>query len=187
MNNFQVGILAFALALSTFSAHLSLGSGLDKEDNHRKWQLFFLMLIFPVLMSGSGLWLGFKIGILAVHSNLFISLGLLSLMGLWIIFDSFRLKPDDKTEEESETRKMLMGSLSGGIAPLVVGMAIGLTVEKVLVPWIILVLLQTISLFTGFISGPRLETSVIRLRTATLGGLILLAAALEFLMKLTGF
>ena len=114
-------------------------------------------------------------------------MGLLSLMGLWIIFDSFRIKSDKKMTEVPQIRDLATLSLSGSFAPLVVGTAIGLTVEKVLVPWILLVLLQALSLLTGFFPGPSFGTTAIRMRTATLGGLIMLAAALEFLMNLTGY
>jgi len=187
MNNFQIGILAIALALNSFSTFLKTGFVIKPEDFTRKIRFALVNLFFQAIMTGSGLWLGVKMGMLAANSNIYISLGILSVMGLKIIFDSVRTRQEDKTFDLSEMRMIVMLAVAEGITPLIVGIAIGLTVEMVLIPWIILVLLQAVSILSGLVYGPRRGTASVRFRSGMLGGLILLAAALKLLMNLIGY
>ncbi len=187
MNNFQIGILAVALALNSFATFLIDGFVLRPEDLARKIRFALVNLFFQAIMAGAGLWLGVKMGTLAVNSNFYISLGILSVMGLKIIFDSVRTRQEDKSFDLSEMHSIVLLAVAEGITPLIVGISIGLTVEILLIPWIILVLLQAAAILSGLVYGPHHGTASVRFRSGMLGGLILLAAALKLLMNLIGY
>jgi putative Mn2+ efflux pump MntP len=187
MNSIQIAILALALALNSFMTYLTAGYVLRDESGIRKMRFGLIVLMSQILMSGTGLWLGVKIGILAANSNYYISLGILLIMGLKIVFDSIRTRPEDKAFDFSDTRVIVMLSIAEGITPLVIGIAIGLVAEYVLLPWIILAILQFLSILIGLIAGSRYGVASFRFRLGPVGGLIMLAAALKLLIDLIGY
>lgn len=187
MNPIQIAILSLALALNSFTQNLSAGFVMKEEPAGRTMRFAMIMLVSLAFMTASGLWLGVRIGNLAVNSNYYISVGILLIMGLKIIFDSIRTKPEDRTYELKETRIIVMLSIAEGITPLVISIAIGLTVETALPSWIILMIFQVLAMFTGLLMGSRYGKSSFRYRTGPIGGLIMLAAALKILIDLIGF
>lgn len=187
MNAIQIAILSLALALNSFQTYLIAGNTLKNEQPGRLLRFLLIMLASQVLMSGTGLWLGLRIGGLAIQSNYYIAFGILLIMGIKIIMDSIRQKPEDKTFDLTDLRMIIMLSVAEGITPLIVSSAIGLTMQTILPAWMILTLFQLIAIITGIVVGSRYSALATRLRTGPIGGLIMIAAALKLLIDLVGF
>ena len=187
MNPIQIIIISVAIALNSFVAYLTAGYVLQKEPVTKMLTYGFIMLVTHSLMIATGLWLGVRIGVLASNSNYYIAAGILLLMGLKIIFDSLKTKPEEKTFDLSETRVLIMLSIAEGVTPMIIGIAIGLTVEAVFPSWSILLITQSLALISGLVFGTLYGKNALRLRTGPIGGLILLAASLKLLIDLIGF
>lgn len=187
MNPIQILIIGLAIALNSFVAYLTAGYVLQKEPVTKMLSYGFFMLVTQSLMIAAGLWLGVRIGVLASNSNYYIAAGILLLMGLKVIFESLRIKPEDKTFDLSETRVLIMLSIAEGITPMIISIAIGLTVETIFPSWSILVITQSLALISGLVFGTRYGKNALRLRVGPVGGLILLAASLKLLIDLIGF
>jgi len=187
MNGIQVAILGLALALNSFSTYLVSGNTLKKTQQVRFLRFGIIILASQVLMSGTGLWLGLRISGLAIQSNYYIAFGILLIMGIKIIMDSIRQKPEEKAFDLTEIRTVIMLSVAEGITPLIVSSAIGLTLQNILPAWFIIITFQLIAIITGLFLGSRDNNLAFRLRTGPIGGLIMLAAALKLFIDLVGF
>jgi manganese efflux pump family protein len=187
MNSIQIAIISLALAMNAFITYVTAGYVMKNENANRILRFGMIMLISQAFMTGTGLWLGIRIGVLAANSNYYIAVGILFIMGLKIILDSIRTKPEDRSFDLKEMRVIVMLSIAEGIAPLVVSIAIGLTVESALPSWIIMIIFQFLAVISGLYAGTRYGETSLRFRTGPIGGLIMLAAALKLLIDLIGF
>ncbi|NVO19496.1 MAG: manganese efflux pump [Bacteroidetes bacterium] len=187
MNSVQIAILAAGLALNSFISFFNSGYSLTSTDFDQKLRSGATLFIFQVLMSGAGLWLGIRIGILAVNSNYYISQGILMFVGLKIIFDSLRYRQDNKRTNLLETRDLVVLALSEGILPLLLGIAIGLDVDSVMIAWLIIISFQTIAIIAGFSAGLKKISISYGFKLEILAGLVILAAALKMLISLIGY
>jgi len=186
MNSIQIAILASGLALNSFMSFLYSGSSLKSTDFDQKLQTGTIIFLLQVMMLGAGLWLGIRIGILAENSNYYISLGLLLFIGLKIIFESIGSRPEN-ISILTEKRELTIFSLSEGILPLLLGIAVGLVVDVLMTAWIILIVFQTVALLAGFYLSSRNTPVKFGIKPEIIGGLIILAAALKMLISLIGF
>ena len=186
MNSIQIAILALGLALNSFMNFFFSGTSLKSIDFDQKLRIWTIIFISQVLMLGAGLWLGIRIGILAENSNFIISLCILLFIGLKIIFESIRSRPEN-ISILTEKRELIIFSLSEGILPLLLGIAVGMVVDVLMTAWIILIIFQTIALITGFYLSSGNNKITFGIKLEIIGGLILLAAALKMLISLIGY
>lgn len=187
MNAAQIFILSIALALNSFMAYAVAGVSLKKEKQSFMVIYSSIMLASLILLIGTGLWLGYRIGIMSGQNNYYISFGILLIMGLKVIFDSLRSKPEEKSYDLGETRNIVLLSIAEGITPLIISIAAGLTLEKIYPSWIIFCVWQILAIISGLFLGARFGKQIYRFRTGPIGGLILLAAALKLLIDFVGF
>ncbi len=187
MNPIQIFILSLALALNSLITYIVAGYILKGERLIIKFRFAGIILLSQALLIGTGLWLGSRISVLALESNYYIAFGILLIMGLKIIFDSIRTRPEEKSFDVTIVRNVVMLSIAEGITPLIVSITAGLTTEKNISSWFILVIMQLIAVLTGMILGAKYEASSLRFRTGPIGGLIILAASLKLLIDLVGF
>lgn len=187
MNAAQIIILSLALALNSFISYAVAGVFLKKEKQSLMVMYSAIMLASLILLIGTGLWLGLRIGSMSGQNNYYISFGILLIMGLKVIFDSIRSKPEDKIYDLSETRNIVLISIADGITPLIISIAAGLTLEKIYPSWIIICGWQILALVSGLYLGSKYGNQAYRFRTGPIGGLILLAAALKLLIDFIGY
>jgi manganese efflux pump family protein len=187
MNPIQISILGFAVALNSFMSYYTSGVSLNSTDFDQRLRTGFAIFLVQVVMLGSGLWLGIRVGILAENSNYYISLCILLFIGLKIIFESLRNLAEKDKSDLREMRELFIFSLSEGIISLLLGMSIGLAVDSLLQAWIILIVFQTIAIIIGFYLGSRKISFKLGFKLEIVAGLIILAAALKLLISLIGY
>ena len=186
MNSIQIIILAIGLAMNSFMSFFFSGASLKLTDFDQKLRIWTTIFIAQVLMLGAGLWLGIRIGILAENYNYKIALCILLFIGLKIIFESIRSRPEN-ISILTEKRELIIFSLSEGILPLLLGIAVGMVVDVLMTAWIILIIFQTIALIAGFYLSSRNNRITFGIKLEIIGGFILLAAALKMLISLIGY
>jgi putative Mn2+ efflux pump MntP len=187
MNYFQSAIIALALALNLLGAGIAGGIALKGAGSSRKVAFLGSMFFFQLTATGTGLWIGSRIGLFSSASNYTIALGIFMIMGLKVILDSLKTRTEGKVFDFTDNQVLIMFSLAEAITPLAVSIALGLISSQVAVPWMILSSFLLVAIFTGLILGSGSESSALKLRFGPVGGLILLAAALKLLLNLLGY
>ncbi len=187
MNTFKVLFLALALVFSSWSIYLNAGIVLQKEPFVRKIYFTGIMFILQFLMAGTGIWLGYKIGSYDGRINIIISLSILLIFGLKVLLSGIRTQSEYRTFDFANNKITAFAALAEGITPLVIGIAIGLLSKQPYLHWYLI----GIFLFSGIIAGlfiaARMGSNSLKLRLGPIGGLLLLAAAIQLAMNLTRF
>lgn len=187
MNTFEIAILALALVFSSWMSYLNAGIALASELLVRKVYYMGIMFLLQFCMAGTGVWVGYKAGSSDMQINMTISLSILLIIGLKILFTGIRNQAPEKKYDYLNNKVILIAALTEGIAPLAVGVAIGLVSLQPYLHWI----LTGVFLFSGILAGVLLSKNQLaissKIKLAQVGGLLLLAAAIKLMLNLTGF
>jgi putative Mn2+ efflux pump MntP len=187
MNTFEIVILALALVFSSWMSYLNAGIALASELLVRKVYYMGIMFLLQFCMAGTGVWVGYKAGSSDMQINMTISLSILLILGLKILFTGIRNQAPEKKYDYLNNKVILIAALTEGIAPLAVGVAIGLVSLQPYLHWI----LTGVFLFSGILAGVLLSKNQLaissKIKLAQVGGLLLLAAAIKLMLNLTGF
>lgn len=187
MNTFEIVILALALVFSSWMSYLNAGIALASELLVRKVYYMGIMFLLQFCMAGTGVWVGYKAGSSDMQINMTISLSILLIIGLKILFTGIRNQAPEKKYDYLNNKVILIAALTEGIAPLAVGVAIGLVSLHPYLHWI----LTGVFLFSGILAGVLLSKNQLaissKIKLAQVGGLLLLAAAIKLMLNLTGF
>lgn len=187
MNSIQLIILSIGIALGSLIVFITDGFVLKNENWIKKSRLILIMFLFLSFMCGTGLWLGIRIGLMSGASNYYAAVAILLIMGIKVIFDSIRTRPEEKAYDLLDMRTVLMHSLAEGITPFIIATAIGLTLEIWLLPWLLMSTILLLAIIGGVMAGTYSGSSILKLRTGPIGGLILLAAAIKLLIDIIGY
>lgn len=187
MNNFTIILLALAVALTVFPPCIAGGVVLKPEKPANKMRFVAIMVTTMALMAALGIILGMNVGRISESSNKTMALSILMIMGLKVLFDSLRTRPQDKAFDTSDFRVLLLLSLAEAIVPMVVALAVGLLIESFITPWLIFFIFILLSAVTGYLSGNTMGVQAFKMRTGPIGGLFLIAASLIMIIDLIGY
>jgi len=187
MNTFEIVILAIALTCNSWITYLGAGTVLAGETFSRRFYFTTVMILTQSMLTGAGIWIGYKMGSITTEVNMAISLSILFIFGLKVLLSGIRTQTEEKTYDYSENKVLFFASLAEGITPLVIGIAIGLLTLKPFLHWGIITGFLLVGILSGLISGLRMGTRINKLRLGPIGGLLLLAAAIKLVINLTGF
>jgi len=187
MNTFEVLILALALVFSSWSTYLNAGIELGKEPLIRKFYFISIMFLFQFLLTGTGIWAGNKVGSVEVRVNMFISFFILLIFGLKVLLTSIKSQSEDKEYDYTDNKVTFLASLAEGITPLAIGIAIGLLSIHPYLHWFLTGLFLLSGILTGLLLAARIGINSLKLRFGSLGGVLLLAAAIKLTLSLTTF
>lgn len=187
MNNFQISIIAVGLAMNLMTSSVAGGVILKGSAMSRQAIYILVMAAFQALATGAGLILGNRIGMLSESHNAIIALFILLIMGIKVTLDTLRTKPEAKSFEVNDNRIMLMVSLAEAFTPLAVSIAVGLVVNEIMVPFLIIWIIQLLAIMAGIAAGSVMGGQAYKLRLGPVGGLILLAAAMKLIINVIGY
>lgn len=187
MNNFEIVILAIALVFNSWLTYLNAGVYLSAESLKRKSIYFTVMFLSQFLMAGAGIWIGFKAGSTEMQTNMAISLSIMFIMGLSAILSAIRTPAEEKPISFNDLKFIILLSLTEGITPFLVGLAIGLLSLAPYLHWLLLGLFLLAGITSAFLIAKRMGLAAFKLKPGALSGLLLLAAAIKLSLNLTGF
>lgn len=187
MNNFEVVILALALVFNSWLSYLSAGNVLSEESFKRKAVFAGIMFLLQFLMTGVGIWAGYKTGAFELRVNMAISLSILFIFGLKTLLTGIRSQAQQKDYDYTDIKVVFLAALAEGITPLAVGIAIGLISVHHYTQWLITGAFLLAGIISALITVSRMGTAAFKLRLGPLGGLLLLAAAIQMTISLTRF
>lgn len=187
MNNFEIVILAVALVFNSWISYLSAGTVLSKEPFKRKAIYAVIMFLLQFLMTGAGIWVGYKTGAFELRVNMAISLSILFIFGLKSLLTGIRTQAQQKDYDYTDIKVVLLAALAEGITPLAIGISIGLISVHYYTQWIITGTFLLIGIITALSSVSKMGAVSFKLRFGPIGGLLLLAAAIQMAINLTRF
>jgi len=180
MDFFAVALVAVGLAMDAFA--VSIAKGIVTENARRKSALLIASFFggFQMLMPAVGYFAGLGFREIIVGIDHWLAFGLLTLIGLKMIYDS----TSSKTEEGTTLKfhALLTLSVATSIDALMVGLSFAFLQESVLEP-ILAIGFVTFSLsLIGFFFGCGLGR-VFGNRVKIVGGLILITIGLRILLE----
>lgn len=187
MNNFTIILLALAVALTVFPSCLMGGVVLSSEKLGNKLRFIAIMSSTMIVMAALGVILGLNVGRISESSNRIMSLSILMVIGLKVLLDSLRTRPQDKAFDTSDLKVLVLLSLAEAIVPMAVAMAVGLLVESFLWPWLIFVFFIVPAVSVGFFLGGKMGVQSYKMRTGPIGGLFLIASSIIMIIDLIGY
>ena len=187
MNGFEIVILALALDFNSWWSYLNAGIVLSGETLVRKFSYAGIMFIIQFILTGTGIWIGFKTGSLEVRINMAISISILLIFGLKALLTGIKTTNEDRAFDYTDTKVTLLAALAESITPLAVGIAIGLLSLKPYVHWMLIGIILLTGIISGLAIASRMGNDSYKLRLGPIGGLLLLAASIQMAIKITGF
>jgi putative Mn2+ efflux pump MntP len=187
MNNFEIIILALALVFNAWTTYVNAGIGLLKESFLRKVNYTGLMFFSQFLMTGVGIWVGYKVGSFEVRVNMLISLSILLIIGLKVLLTAIRNQAEETESDLTDNKVLLFTSLTEGIIPLAIGIAIGLLSLYPYLHWLVIGVFLITGILMGLILANRKSSGSLKLRLSHISGLLLLAASIKLILNLTSF
>lgn len=187
MNYFQISLIALGLSLNLLTSAVAGGVVLRSSATGRKMLYLCVMILFQALTLAAGLLLGNRIGLVSENHNAIIALSILLIIGIKVLLDSIRSKPESKSFDINDNQVLIMVALAEAFTPLAVGIAIGLMAAGIFSSWLVLLLFQVLAIITGLVAGSFMGEQAFKLRLGPIGGLILLAAAMKLIINVIGF
>lgn len=187
MNNFEIVILALALVFNSWATYLNAGNALSGETLILKVRYSGIMFFVQYIMAGAGIWIGFKTGSLDIRVNMAISLSIMLIFGLKVLLTGIKTSTEEKAFDYTDSKVTFLAAIAEGITPLAIGIAIGLLTLFPYLHWLITGTILLAGIVSGLIVSSRMGNAVFKLRFGPIGGLLLLAAAIQMATKLIGY
>jgi putative Mn2+ efflux pump MntP len=175
MNFLTILGIAFGLAMDAFAVSIACGCQLERLSGRHLFRLSFHFGLFQFLMPIVGWFGGSKISFLVHNFDHWIAFGLLMLLGMKMIKESFA--PSDSFQYKKDpTRKwsLVLLSLATSIDALAVGLSLALLDINIVRPSIIIGIVAAAMTLIGMIFGRQLGARF-GSKMAFLGGIILIA------------
>lgn len=187
MNTFEVLILAMALVFSSWISYRKAGIMLVNEPFVRKIYYTGITLLIQFVMAGAGIWVGYKVGSIDLKVNALISFSILLIFGLIILLTNIRMPVQEKENDYTNNKAILLAALAEGITPLSIGIAIGLLSLQPYLHLLLIGLFFLAGIAVSQLIAKRKRSGSPKLKLGSIAGLLLLAAAIKLMLNITGF
>jgi len=181
MDPLTILLIAIGLAMDAFA--VSIVKGITVDRNKRRNGLITASFFggFQMLMSMIGWLAGLSLKELIISVDHWIAFGLLSLVGLKMIYASTK-EEKEKKEESLKLHSLLILAVATSIDALMVGLSFAFLQSSVLGPIIVIGIVTFFLSTIGFFFGSRLG-HVFGNKVKSAGGLILIVIGLRILLE----
>lgn len=166
---------------------MEAGIVLAGEFKFRKVKYTVITFLIQFVMTGAGTWIGYKSGFPEERTNIVISLSIMFIFGLKVLLSSVRQRLDEKTCDYTDQKSTSLSALAEGIAPLFIGVAIGLLSVSPYLHWLLVGLFLLAGIIIALILTAVVGQASLKPKFGAISGLLLLAAAIKLAINLTGF
>ena len=181
MDVITILFIAFGLAMDAFAVSVTSGVAIKNLKVNNALRIAFFFGLFQAIMPAIG-WLGgFTFRNFISSIDHWIAFGLLSLIGLKMIFESTKMKPEEETKNPLNIYVLLMLSLATSIDALAVGLSLSFLKIFIITPAIIIGVITFLLSFIGVFVGNRVG-HFFENKIEILGGLILIAIGIKILI-----
>jgi putative Mn2+ efflux pump MntP len=180
MDVLTIVLIAVGLAMDTFA--VSIAKGIVTEHKRRESALLLASFFggFQMLMPVIGYYAGLSLREVIMGIDHWIALGLLTFIGLKMIYDS--LRNVHETEEGLKLHSLLTLSVATSIDALMVGLSFAFLQTAIIVPILAIGFVTFLLSITGFFFGCGLGR-IFGNKVGIIGGLILIAIGIRILLE----
>jgi putative Mn2+ efflux pump MntP len=178
-----ITIIALAIGLSMDAFAVSITSGLTMKVMKIRYALRIALFfgLFQTIMPILGYLAGLSIRRYIESFDHWIAFGLLSAIGIKMIYESFSLDKDEKSMNPDDLFLLLILAIATSIDALAVGLSISLLKVDIIKPAVIIGIITFAISFGGVILG-RTVGHLFEKKIEILGGLILIGIGLKILL-----
>lgn len=183
MNFFYVLAIAFGLAMDAFAVSLGLGFSIKNITPRQAFRLALHFGLFQFFMPILGWTAGENILRFIRHYDHWVAFGLLLVVGVKMILESFPKETNRKINDFDPTRgiSLLILSLATSIDALAVGLSLSMLRIKIFFPAMTIGIIAFLMTLAGTKLGP-LFGRIAGRRAELLGGLILIGIGIKILI-----
>ena len=177
-------VIFIAVGLSMDALAVSIGKGISVGGNKlmNALEVAFFFGLFQFLMPLAGYYLGSSFSGFIGSFDHWIAFGLLFLIGVKMIRESFGKEEREEREERISFPTLMFLSLATSIDALAVGVSFAVLKTPILLASAVIGVICFVFSFTGFIAGNRLGRLFGR-KLEFLGGAILIAIGVKVLLE----
>ncbi|HBX49859.1 MAG: hypothetical protein A2275_03050 [Bacteroidetes bacterium RIFOXYA12_FULL_35_11] len=182
MELFTIFLIAIGLCFDTFAVSVSCGL-LEKEISFFKAvKVASSLAFFQAFMPFAGWLLGVKVNLFIADFDHWIAFGMLSLIGLKMIYESLKKEEKKKKFNPLDIKILLWISLATSIDAFVVGISFGLISIPIVVPIIIIGTTTFFVAMLGMLFGKKTGGKLGK-KMETVGGIILIGIGIKILIE----
>jgi putative Mn2+ efflux pump MntP len=178
MSFWEILILAFVLGIDAFSVALAVGTG--GSTFRQTFRLSFHFGLFQFLMPIVGWLLGRNIVSLVQRYDHWVAFGLLFVIGVRMIYEAFRHRPEKATVDRTRRWSLVALSTATSIDALGAGVGMGILNTSLIYPCTIIGLTAAAMTLTGIKLGSVIS-AIIGSRMEAIGGVVLILLSLKML------
>ncbi len=182
MGLFTIIIIAVGLAMDAFAVSIVSGAAYKQLKIKHAFRLAVFFGGFQALMPLIGSLAGLSIKQYIANYDHWVAFALLSAVGCKMVYESSKIKPDDKNFDPSNIFTLLILSIATSIDALTVGITLPLLalslIKAVIIIGLITFLLSYIGVSVGRKFGHFFESKI-----EALGGLVLIALGAKILLE----
>ena len=182
MGLFTIIIVAVGLAMDAFAVSIVSGAAYKQLKIKHAFRLAVFFGGFQALMPLIGSLAGLSIKQYIANYDHWVAFALLSAVGCKMVYESSKIKPDDKNFDPSNIFTLLILSIATSIDALTVGITLPLLalslIKAVIIIGLITFLLSYIGVSVGRKFGHFFESKI-----EALGGLVLIALGAKILLE----
>ena len=181
MSFFYIILIAIALAIDAFSVSVIAGLFNKNPDFRYYFRISFHFGMFQFLMPIIGYFLGFYLQELLQSIDHWIAFGLLLIIGVKMIMDSFSKEENKKRKDPSKGYTLILLSIATSIDALAIGITLGVLNQDIFFPSVIIGLICLVFSIAGIFIGKTFGKYFKRVEI--FGGIILIAIGTKILIE----
>lgn len=186
MISWELILIAIALASESFTVSLNSFMDMSKPGDGLQLKVASYFTLFQIVFLAMGWGLGTLLFSLFEFVLLPMGFAIFSIIGIKLIWEAFKLKPQDRSFDLQQFRLLLGASLAAGFNALIVGIGIRLVsfflFEAVFIVSIVVLLLS----FTGSFIGSRYGCRYRGKWAKVIGGTLLIVVGITCLLRYQG-
>lgn len=181
MNTVTVLFIAFGLAMDAFAVSVTSGFTIKYLRINHALRLAAFFGSFQAIMPVIGWLAGFSLRDFISGIDHWIAFGLLSIIGIKMIFESTKLKPDRKIDPLN-VYVLLILSIATSIDALAIGLTLSILNISIVTPALIIGIITFLLSFIGVYIGDRFG-HFFENKIEVVGGLILIGIGIKILIE----
>lgn len=174
-------LIAVGLAMDAFAVSIAKGIVINRQGRRSAILLASFFGGFQMLMPAIGWFVGLSFEAIIVGIDHWIAFGLLSLIGVKMIYDATK-REKEQEEENLRLHSILTLAVATSIDALMVGLSLAFLETSIFEPILLIGLITFLLSMTGFFFGCGLG-GVFGNRVKIVGGLMLLAIGFRILLE----
>jgi putative Mn2+ efflux pump MntP len=182
MNIITILFIAIGLAMDAFAVSITSGLTIKNLKINHAFRIAIFFGLFQAIMPAVGWLAGFNLRDFISNIDHWIAFGLLSAIGFKMIFESAKMKSDEKKINPLNIRILLILSVATSIDALAVGLSLSFLKISIVTPAIIIGAITFFLSFTGVFIGNRFG-HFFENRIEFIGGLVLISIGVKILIE----